>query len=505
MFFTDAVVCTKRRRKPAAPKWRKVETKTLRSEGKPYMGYRRLNGVVYQDQPREARKLGPPCTSNECIRRKKRQCSRITEEQRMKVFELFWNQTSWDQRKTFVANHVQLEAKQKSYTRKQESRRTNTLKYHLTIEGEKIEVCKNLFLSTTSLGEYTVHSWLKKDGSSASGMSNCSQFNNHKRKTPIKPNLKEAMEFARKFLVSLPKMESHYARSSTKKLYLEPVFRSINELFQVYTEACKAENQKPLSRCTMSNLYHEMNLSIHPVKKDKCDLCVKHEVGQMSDEDWKKHVDHKNRARAEKDVDKKLAEQKKCIALTMDLQAVKVSPWVQANAIFYKTKLCCHNFTMYDLATRDVTCFWFDETAADMTASTFTSCILEYLNQYSNSTLKVPIILYSDGCTYQNRNVILSNALLDFAIENDLEIIQKFLVVGHTQMECDSVHSRIENELKGRDIYLPHDYIRFTQSARKNPFPYKTKRMKFTDFKNFTAKQYQRYTSIRPGKVTFNF
>lgn len=42
--------------------------------------------------------------------------------------------------------------------------------------------------------------------------------------------------------------------------------------------------------------------------------------------------------KTEKDDDKKQADQKKkCIALIMDLQAVKVNSWVQASVIFYKT------------------------------------------------------------------------------------------------------------------------------------------------------------------------
>jgi hypothetical protein len=76
-----------------------------------------------------------------------------------------------------------------------------------------------------------------------------------------------------------------------------------------------------------------------------------------------------------------------------------------------------------------------------------------------------PIILYSDGCSYQNRNVNLSNALAAFAVENSIEIQQKFLVVGHTQMECDSVHAKIENKCRNKEIYIPYDYIRITEEA----------------------------------------
>lgn len=183
-----------------------------------------------------------------------------------------------------------------------------------------------------------------------------------------------------------------------------------------------------------------MNLSLYQIKKDKCDLCTQYEVGNINEEEWNKHITRKNRARLEKIKDKEAALEKKYRLLTMDLQAVKVCPSLQASAIFFKTKLSCHNFTVYDLASHHATCFWFTETDADLSAPTFATCLIEYLKaNCANET--VPIILFSDGCTYQNRNNVVANALLSYAVDNKVTIIQKYLEPGHTQMECDSVHS----------------------------------------------------------------
>jgi hypothetical protein len=38
-----------------------------------------------------------------------------------------------------------------------------------------------------------------------------------------------------------------------------------------------------------------------------------------------------------------------------------------------------------------------------------------------------PFIIYSDCCGYQNRNAVISNAFLDYAIENNIVIEQKYL------------------------------------------------------------------------------
>ena len=45
------------------------------------------------------------------------------------------------------------------------------------------------------------------------------------------------------------------------------------------------------------------------------------------------------------------------------------------------------------------------------------------------------IIVYTDGCTYQNRCTQLSNALLFYAKKFNKIVYQKYFVRGHTQME----------------------------------------------------------------------
>lgn len=112
-----------------------------------------------------------------------------------------------------------------------------------------------------------------------------------------------------------------------------------------------------------------------------------------------------------------------------------------------------------------------------------------------------PAVLWSEGCGPQNRNSIFSNALLNLAVKMGVVIEQKFLLKGHTQMECDSVHSNIEEKLKNREIYLPSQYHSITKEARKNPLPYESEILNFSFFKNFSKPDIMAYSSIRPGRV----
>lgn len=75
------------------------------------------------------------------------------------------------------------------------------------------------------------------------------------------------------------------------------------------------------------------------------------------------------------------------------------------------------------------------------------------------------LIVYSDDCTYQNRNVVVSNALLNFSMQNNISVTQKYFEKGHTQMECDSMHSVIERAIRHKRINVPADYAYIAKVA----------------------------------------
>ena len=182
--------------------------------------------------------------------------------------------------------------------------------------------------------------------------------------------------------------------------------------------------------------------------------------------------------------------------LTADMESFKLTPLTKASAMYYKTKLCSHNYTVYNFANRHCKCYWFSEVEGDLSANTFASCLVDYLKEHCLSPCR-PIVVYTDGCTNQNRNQFVSNALLHFAVQNNINVTQKYLVKGHRQMGGDSVHARIEKQIKGKDVYLPFEYVKYKE-ARQTPFPYEAAYLKYDFFKDFSNISY--YDSVRPGR-----
>ncbi|CAG4990159.1 unnamed protein product [Parnassius apollo] len=91
----------------------------------------------------------------------------------------------------------------------------------------KKRVCRNMFINTLSIGEKTVRSWTLSDQPSTSLENEDHQAQIRRQKSNMVKNVEE-------FLNSLPKVESHYCQASSNKLYVEPLWSSLREMYRFY-------------------------------------------------------------------------------------------------------------------------------------------------------------------------------------------------------------------------------------------------------------------------------
>lgn len=128
----------------------------------------------------------------------------------------------------------------------------------------------------------------------------------------------------------------------------------------------------------MSEILSNENISIYQNKKYQCNVCCSYKSGNIPEDQWQAHTKKKDDARKEKEKDKNDAIAGFQIALPMDFQAVKLTPFICANAFYNKTKLACHNFTICNMATKEATCYWFSE---DQNIQLVAS-LIDYLPRY---------------------------------------------------------------------------------------------------------------------------
>lgn len=486
----------KKRGRPQIKEWSRQRAQLARMKGEEYLGYRnaKITNIKFShDKKRSSRKMLPTCNSKFCKNSSKRNCESFSEDRRKKIFANFWRM-SWDEKRVYVINLVTCRAKNRETVLNESCRRGNSHEYYLYRKSIRLQICKNMFLGTLGLREWMVQNWIKKSdfGIPRERVANSTENSRNSIGKERRMHLSQWFD-------GLPKLPSHYCRKESSKMYLEGEFKSLSEVYHLYKTKCFDENTLPVSISLFNKIFHDKNISIFRPRKDQCDLCFSHKMGQVDENIYKTHIIDKDRARSEKDSDKKKSLAGSCNVLTMDMQAVHLCPKLQASALYYSMKLKCHNFTIFNLATAQCSNYWWHECEGDVTAPCFASIIISYLKSHCLHK-KLPIIIYSDGCGYQNRNSILSNALLNFAVQNQVRIEQKFLIKGHTQMECDSVHSTIERKIKNREVYLPSDYARLTKEARIRPFPYEALNIQHDFFLNYAEKKLLFYDSIRPGR-----
>jgi len=510
---------------PNPKSWNKNESKRRRLMGEMYTGYRRVNKEktrMVQDTPKQERKLGPTCQSSLCSKQKTKNCDQISEQQRAALFDRFWKEMTWPEKKMFVCAMIEVKETQQKTTKGKPSRRGKTYIYHLKVGDNRVPVCKSMFTNSLALKWSTIKRWIANYSSlgavsddedallfSEVTISNLEEHTpltqkNQQQQAALQTELSPInlrRETMKMFLDEIPKLPSHYCRQSSSKLYVQSDIKSYAQLYQLYIEYSNNVSVQPLSRFSFDRMCRAEKISIFSPRKDQCDLCCQYKAGNLSDNSFNAHRKKKDEARAQKEADKKSAVEKQCYTLCCDLMAVKLVPQLQASSLYYKMKLAVHNFTVYNLETHDVICYWFDESQTDLVASSFASCLIDAVEELLDKSGPRPIVnIFSDGCTYQNRNSILSNALLDLSIRKNVTINQKYLEKGHTQMEADSVHSVLEGAMRNRDIYLPSQFIDITKNARKNPFPYRVKFVDWQFFRDFSKPNHMIYDSIRPGK-----
>ena len=159
-------------------------------------------------------------------------------------------------------------------------------------------------------------------------------------------------------------------------------------------------------------------------------------------------------------------------AATFDLQQVIHIPKSNRSEIFYKRRLACYNFTVFELASKQGHCFFWHEAQAKRGANEICSHLYRYLVDLDANGIK-EAALFADGCAGQNKNSIMP-AMLMYVTQHSqhLKVITLyFYETSHGQSEGDSMHSTIERMMgRSGDLFIPDQVKTILRVARKTPY-----------------------------------
>lgn len=426
--------------------WVEVKRKRQNNEGKTY---RSKKGKTILEKT-----MGRSCTWRyKCD-------TKLTVEERQDAFEKFWKLGSREKQWLHVANYTTKEKKKRGLQRDLKHNRQFTYKYYLPKNLSKVEVCKKMFLNTYSVSERLVRTaWDKYDGSTSVETDMRGKHTNHKKVVDDEMTMSVCAH-----VNSFAPVESHYNRAASKRLYLDGSL-SIARMFNLYKEwpdLPKYSNKATSLRQYRDIVNSHFNLSFHVPKKDTCDQCHSFKHTENPSEELKaqysKHQSNKTLSRAIKNRDKTDALDGRVACATFDFQKVLSCPHGQMSILYYKRKLSCYNFTIYDMAEKQGYCYMWDEGVAKRGANEVASCVYDFIRKYYLQKGIKEFRFWSDNCAGQNRNRIVFYMYAHAAKEFGVTITHRFLEKGHTQNEGDSVHSVIERAAEHKIIYTPDEW-----------------------------------------------
>ncbi|XP_034238082.1 uncharacterized protein LOC117643346 [Thrips palmi] len=449
-----------RKRSRNSALWKTNIRKTAANSGQEYVSAR---GKLVK-----ARQMRLPCSCKlDCVHR-------LSEEQRKKVFDTFWQLASHDRQWEFIRN-FSVNKPTKGKDDQEPKKRKCSRSYFFEVDGETITVCKKMFMCTLDIWDGWIDSAYShvnpQKGKVATPDKRGRHANHPKVITPEK--IKTVTEHVAEF----PRVPSHYCRASTKREYLQRGL-SLRKMAKLYQSWAESKNLPHASRATIRqyidivNLH--FNLGFFKPKKDQCKLCVfmgsKHNTPRLKaqyKDIYATHIKNKQRVKKIKEQDKAAAEKDRTIALcSFDLQKQLNLPHSQASPFYYHSKLTLYNFTVFHSIKRLGCCFLWHEGMAKKGSNEISSSLLYYISELVKEGYK-ELIFYSDNCGGQNKNRFIFSMLQLAAVRYSVKITHRFLETGHTMMEVDSIHARIENSTEFSELFDFDDWIKAIEDAKE--------------------------------------
>ena len=171
--------------------------------------------------------------------------------------------------------------------------------------------------------------------------------------------------------------------------------------------------------------------------------------------------------------------------LSFDLEQSLPTPVLTTNVVYYKRQLWTYNLGIHDGRTGSACMHTWHEGIASRGSNEIASCLLKHLKENVTNTEAENLVLYSDSCGGQNRNIYMVCALLYIVSSADFPFTQidhKFMVPGHSYLPNDRDFGSVETARRRREhIYVPDHWYELIRSARQNN-PFRVCVMQSSDF-----------------------
>lgn len=467
--------CKKRVRTEST--WKRNVAKKKRNAGEEYVNRRNRAVPVKRFQEIEN------CCKDKCW-------EKIAPQRQQAIFRLFYDIESFDLKSAYLFSLVEVVNKLRTYTnRNGASRREKTRIYFLQNDaGDKIKVCKNFFKKVLQVSDGRISRVLvnKQEGLAA-------PVDRRGKQTSVNKTPDEKITEVKNFIAKFPTYESHYSRrKNPHRKYLAPDL-SLGKIYELYKK--EYANANPVSMYIFRDVFlKKFNLHFHAPVSDSCKRCdlFENKIKFSTDEVEKRQIEnerdlHHRKADCARDGMKRHGDIAKTnpdelTVIAFDLMKTLPTPVISTGICYYKRQLWTYCLGIHNLGTNEVFMYTWDESIASRGPQEVGSCVLHYIKNFVKTE---KLIMYSDQCGGQNRNIKMA-ALCNYIVSSNLSVVKEihhtFLVSGHSYLPCDQDFGLVEKQKKFfRDIFVPDDWNKVVESARKR-LPFKVIKMSSNDF-----------------------
>lgn len=481
--------------------WKRNQSRLMKSKGAEHVS---LRGKLVK-----AAEMKPRC-GKDC----KRKCSTITDEDRRHIFEKYYQHVDRSDKWRFICSFVRsINVKKRTVIihDDSEARRHCSNNYFLPkCTKEEVQVCQTMFLNTLGITVQTVRTALKKREGKFGTVSPNKMGKASKKTQQSKDIDKGILEHITRF----PTVESHYCRKNSKARFLD---KNLNKrkMHSMYVIECEGKGMPKAHIGTLRryrDLFNTLKIKFLKPKKDQCPKCVawSHKsASQKTPEGTANILDHlvqKKLSRQLKEDDanfvKAAPENRKelCVA-TCDLQQILSTPKGNNGEFFYKSKFSSYNFTVFVSGEQQGYCFTWNQTQGKKGCTEVTSCLWDFIKMKVDQGIK-EFRFYSDNCAAQNKNQYLFAMYVLASIRFNVKIVHRYLEKGHTQMQCDTMHSRIESHMEETDVYHPKQWITAMKTAKLSKPRYIVKEMTQEELLDFAPlAEFQTWTKVKTSLI----
>lgn len=231
---------------------------------------------------------------------------------------------------------------------------------------------------------------------------------------------------------------------------------------------CTERNVNPVKESYYRYIFRtNFNLSLKRPHTDTCDKCdtlqniinngVDPERVATAKIEKEVHLRKAEAAKTAKDEDaSNFKDDPTTVVVCFDLQKTLATPSLTCKKAYYSRQLWTYNFCVHNVSTGQAQMFLWHEGQGNRGCKEIASCLWKYIKTLPPTVKR--LILYSDNCGGQNKSHYIVKFWHYVVQKTQIDTVDhRFLIVGHSFMECDQDFGIIE-KAKNRNhqqVYVP--------------------------------------------------